>query len=247
MTGDFHGHARNFSKLLKYLALDRTPIRHVMLHEIVHAAQDGPDGLDHSHEVLLDAARLKIDHPDQVHFLQSNHELAQFTGHDITKGGRSSLRAFEEGLTAAYGEGPAQEVLHSIHQFILSLPLAGRTPNRVFLSHSLPDARKMDQFDPDVVHRVPTDADLVDGGSADLLVWGRRHTPEQLDALGKHYDVDNFLVGHQRIDTGHKLTHDRVLILASEHNHGEYLPFDLKKPYTMDQLVGLTRPYAAIA
>jgi len=137
-------------------------------------------------------------------------------------------------------------VLAAIKQYIPSLPLAGRTPNRVFVSHSLPDARKMDRFDADVVHREPTDGDLADGGSVDLLVWGRRHTPEQLDALAAHYEVDHFLVGHQRIETGHKLTLDRVLILASDHNHGEFLPLDLRKPHTIDDLVRLTRPCAGI-
>lgn len=246
MTGDLHGHSRNFEKLVRYAALDRTPIRHVILHELVHASQDGPDGLDHSHEVLLAAARWKTEFPDQIHFLQSNHELAQLTGHDITKGGRSSLRAFEEGLDDSYGEGPAGDVLAAIHDFIRSLPLAGRTPNRILLSHSLPNVRDMSKFDPQVVHRVPTEADLADNGSANLLVWGRRHTPEQLDEIAAAFDVDLFLVGHQHIDTGHKLTHGRVLILASDHNHGEFLPFDLRKPYTMDALVSLCRPYVAV-
>ena len=246
MTGDLHGHARNFGKIVRYCNLDRTPIRHVILHEIVHASEDASTGLDQSHVVLLDAAKWKIEFPDQVHFLQSNHELAQMTGHEITKAGRSVLKAFEEGLTATYGANAIGEVLEAIYVFIRSLPLAGRTPNRVFLSHSLPNVRDMPKFDPSVVHRPPTDEDLADDGSADLLVWGRRFTPDQLETLAKAFDVDWFLVGHQHIETGHKLVHDRVLILASDHNHGEFLPFDLRKPYTLKDLVRLARPCVSV-
>ena len=36
MTGDLHGHFRNFDRLKKYANLERTPARHVVLHEMVH-------------------------------------------------------------------------------------------------------------------------------------------------------------------------------------------------------------------
>ena len=35
-----------------------------------------------------------------------------------------------------------------IHEFIASLPYAARTPNRIFLAHSLPGASELDLFDP---------------------------------------------------------------------------------------------------
>ena len=134
MTGDLHGHARNFGKIVRYCNLDRTPIRHVILHEIVHASEDASTGLDQSHVVLLDAAKWKIEFPDQVHFLQSNHELAQMTGHEITKAGRSVLKAFEEGLTATYGANAIGEVLEAIYAFIRSLPLAEPCVSLAFIA-----------------------------------------------------------------------------------------------------------------
>ncbi|HEY3243643.1 MAG TPA: hypothetical protein VGM03_09850, partial [Phycisphaerae bacterium] len=45
---------------------------------------------------------------------------------------------------------------------------------------------------------------------------------------------------------GHAVVADRMLILASDHNHGVFLPFDLKKKYTMEDLVGLLRPFAGV-
>ena len=36
MTGDLHGHRRNFEKIVKYCQLEHTPVRHVILHELIH-------------------------------------------------------------------------------------------------------------------------------------------------------------------------------------------------------------------
>ena len=36
MTGDIHGHTRNFEKLKRFCDLELTPIRHVILHELIH-------------------------------------------------------------------------------------------------------------------------------------------------------------------------------------------------------------------
>ncbi|MEE8168994.1 MAG: hypothetical protein V3T70_00465, partial [Phycisphaerae bacterium] len=97
MTGDLHGHVGNFAKLQRYAALDRTPVRHVVLHEMIHE-DCWPGQPDRSFYLLLEAARYKCDYPDQVHFLQSNHELAQLVGQRIGKGGRDVVREFEDAI-----------------------------------------------------------------------------------------------------------------------------------------------------
>ena len=88
MTGDLHGHRRNFERLRGYCDLEHFGARHVILHEIIHEDVTELNGADRSYEVLLEAAAWKCAFPDQVHFLQSNHELAQLTLHEITKAGR---------------------------------------------------------------------------------------------------------------------------------------------------------------
>ena len=62
-------------------------MRHVVLHELVHAEPEGWNEPDLSSRLLIAAARWKCQYPEQVHFLQSNHELAQLTGQEITKAG----------------------------------------------------------------------------------------------------------------------------------------------------------------
>lgn len=246
MTGDLHGHDRNFERLKKYCDLESTPVRHVMLHEIIHAEPDAPLMPDYSHKVLLDAARWKIEFPDQIHFLQSNHELSQLTGKEICKGGRIVTYDFERGLAETYGYDH-KRVLEAICEFISSLPLAGRTSNRVMLTHSLPSNRDLPSFDPSVFDRIPEPADLHEGGSAYTLVWGRNQSAEVLSSLADTFDVGTFICGHQPQEFGFEVRHDKLIILASDHNHGVFLPFDLKKAYTTADLAKLIRPIASIA
>ena len=246
MTGDLHGHRRNFERLRKFCDLENAAPRHVILHEIIHEDVVALTDVDMSHEVLAAAARWKCEFPDQIHFLQSNHELAQINRHEITKNGRVVTVGFDEGVAEAYGRG-ADRVLEAIDTLLRSYPLAGRTLNRVFLSHSLPASRDVPSFDATVLRREPTEEDMVDGGSAHMLVWGRYQTLSALRALADLFDVDFFICGHQPQEDGYDIIHDRMVILASDHNHGVFLPLDLNKPVTLNSLTKSIRPFAAIA
>jgi len=246
MTGDLHGHRRNFEKLVKYCQLESTPNRHVLLHEMIHADPVALGEADRSVEVLLDAAKWKAFFPEQVHFLQSNHELAQLQSHQITKGGRIVTDDFEQGVAEVLQSQQVDKALDTIDAFIASFPLAGRSANRIFFAHSLPDATMLDEFDPNCVHLPAEQLDLSEGGSVYQLVWGRRHTPELLDVLGKAYDVDFFLVGHQPQEFGYEMLHDRLIILASEHNHGVFLPVDCRRDYDIDSLTRRIRPFVGV-
>jgi hypothetical protein len=245
MTGDLHGHRRNFQKLEQFCDLDRYGARHVMLHELIHEDVASLTDHDMSHILLFEAAQWKCEFPEQVHFLLSNHELAQVNRSEITKNGRVVTVDFEAGVTDTYGK-QAPRVLEAMSEFILSFPLAGRTPNGVFLSHSLPSPRDLPAFDPTVLSRAPTKEDLSDHGSARCLIWGRYHTEEALATLAELLDVRFFLCGHQPQEMGYEVLHDRMVILASEHNHGVFLPVDLNKPVTLRKLIKSIRPFAGL-
>ncbi len=246
MTGDMHGHHRNFAKLKKYADLPHAPARHVVLHEHIHAEHGGPIGDDSSIELVIEAAKWKIEFPDQVHFLHSNHELSQYTGKEICKGGRVVNYDFECSITRLYGNY-ADDILEALREYIASFALAAQTTNRVFLSHSLPSLGDMAHFDPSVVHRPLDHKDMIEGGDAYAMVWGRYQTPAVLSTLAQMFDVDFFICGHQPQETGSAVLHDRLIILASDHNHGTFLPFDLKKTYSIQDLTRLIRPFAAVA
>jgi hypothetical protein len=247
MTGDLHGHRRNFEKLVRYCQLESTPVRHVILHELMHEEPEGLRGADRSVELLLNAAQWKTFFPEQVHFLQSNHELAQLQDHQISKGGRTVTEEFDRGVAEVFGSSQIDGVLEAIDDFVRSLPLAGRTPNRIFFAHSLPDASDLPGFNPGCVDSPAEELDYADSSSAYKLVWGRRHTPELLEALATAYGVDFFVIGHQPQEFGYNVQCDRLIVLASDHNHGVFLPIDCGKKYEIEGLVSRIRPFAGVA
>ncbi|MBX3397054.1 MAG: hypothetical protein KF841_17000 [Phycisphaerae bacterium] len=247
MTGDLHGNDRNFEKLQRYAMLDRVQARHVVLHEMVHLDLIARTDIDTSHALLFKAAKYKCEFPEQVHFLQSNHELAQLTGYLIAKNGRVVIEEFNHAVRDAYGAQRGDEVLEAINEFIASFPIAIRTPNRVWMSHSLPNAHDMDEFDASVFDRELTSDDLHTNRTVFNLVWGRRQTREQIESLATALQVDTFIVGHQPQEMGFARVLDRIIILASNHNHGTFLPFDLSKPKSTDELVDSIRKFVEVA
>ncbi|MHC4441919.1 MAG: metallophosphoesterase family protein [Planctomycetota bacterium] len=246
MTGDLHGHRRNFEKLIKFCKLETTPNRHIFLHEIIHEHPEAFGAADLSAELLLDAAKWKTFFPEQVHFLQSNHELAQHQNHEISKGGRLVTNDFEQGVAELFGDEKVDTVLDAIDEFIASFAIAAHSPNGIFFAHSLPDAHQLDEFDAECVHLAADKQDLSEGGSIYQMVWGRRHTTKLVDRLSEIYDAEFFVIGHQPQDEGYEVLHDRIIILSSEHNKGVFLPIDCREKYDIDGLVKLIRPYAGV-
>jgi hypothetical protein len=78
------------------------------------------------------------------------------------------------------------------------------------------------------------------------LTWGRRHSQKALDYLAQKLDVDLFVLGHQPQEIGWGIAGTNTLIIASEHNHGCLLVFDLAQRYTLEQLCTCLVPMASI-
>ncbi len=246
VTGDMHGNLRNFDKLQRFCALERSAGRSVLLHELIHQDVNGGDGRDLSIDLLLRAAAWKVAFPDNVYFLQSNHELAQLMGQEITKGGRSVLLDFEQGVASRFGSS-ADRVLEATQEYLRALPLAARTASGVFIAHSLPDPMRMEAFDLSVFDRALEPRDLVPGGAAYALVWGRFHRPEDVEMFAQRLGVRYFIVGHTPQETGYNVI-GRLIILASDHNHGSFLPIDLSRDYaSVDAMEQSIRKFVSVA
>ena len=137
-------------------------------------------------------------------------------------------------------------VLDAIKQFIASFPIAARTQSGIFMAHSLPSPFDWPYFDCGVFDRKLAIEDLIDTGAVYNMVWGRAHTAEQLENAAAKLQADIFVVGHQPQETGYAVAHDRMIILASDHNHGVFLPINLAKKHTLEELVKAIRPYVSV-
>src|SRR5262249_6855444 len=137
VVGDLHGHIENFRKVLEKAQLANHPGRLLVVQELIHGPFRYPAGGDKSHQLLDLVAALKCQYPAQVHMLLGNHELAQWTGTTIAKENDDQNALFCQGIATAYGP-QARAIYVAYHNLFAVVPVAIRTPNRVFISHSLP-------------------------------------------------------------------------------------------------------------
>jgi len=237
MTGDIHDHRTNFRKLLAAADLGNNPQRHLVLHELIHGDHFDAKGAEGSWETLYRAAELKCDFPGQVHFLLANHDLAQIHGEGIMKAGLSVCEAFTAGIKRDFGAAGTNMNV-TITEFLLSFPLAIRTPGGLFFSHSLPTDSQMGTFDFDVFDRPLTGPDYRRRtGPVYQLIWGRGVTPAGVDVFAERMNAKLIVTGHQPQDNGYLVNGEKHLIIASDHNQGVYLPVELSGEYTTDTLV----------
>lgn len=245
VTGDLHDNAPNLQRVIKRARLERAPDNLIVLHELIH----GPtrlNGKDLSIRTLARACAVKRAHPEQVLFLLSNHELAQRRQEHVFKDGGSDVDAFNDGLVHLFGDAGAEQVHAAFDDYVDSLALAVRCENGVMVAHSLPGPRKLDGFDPSVLDRELTEADVGDNGSATLMVWGRRQDEQVATQLGEAWGVKAFILGHQPPEMGWEEVAHNILIITSEHGHGMCLPLDLTKDYERDDLFDLLVPINGI-
>ena len=125
---------------------------------------------------------------------------------------------------------------------LVALPLAVRTPNRVFLCHTIPDAFYLDDLDATVFQRDEwTDAMMKRGGAVYVLTWGRDTSPETLERFAGIVDADFFVTGHQPCDEGFRQPNERQIIIDGTDPYPTYLLFPARKPVTIESLLAGVR------
>lgn len=245
VAGDIHGHVDNFRHLLASADLAKHPRRHLVLQEVIHGPFRYPAGGDKSHQLLDLVAALKCQFPRQVHLLMGNHELAQATNRRIGKDEDNLLELFDAGVKLGYGD-KAAVALAAYQEIFLAAPFALRTPNRVFLSHSLPPRSHLAEFDPAALEReVPQADDVVPGGALHSLVWGRDTRPETAAAFLQRVDADWLITGHIPCDHGFEAPNDRQLILDCMGTPACYCLFPADRPLTHAELLACVKPLDA--
>ncbi len=245
VSGDLHDNRLHLKKLINLAELQLTPSNHLLVQEVVHGGKM-INGLDLSYLALMDVAVLQLRYPGQVHMLLANHELAQINGDDISKGGISYVKTFNEGLDFVFGKD-ADDVRAMIKFYVRTFAMAVRCANGILCCHSLPSTARSRTFDPLILSRVPTADDLKGpSGAAYCMVWGRNFSQEWANSLAKRWGCRMFVLGHQPAEMGYELRGDTMMILNSDHEHGVALPIDLSHEYTRVELVENIIPLAGV-
>jgi hypothetical protein len=246
MTGDLHGHVRNFERICAYARLDEHPQRHLVLHELLHGGPGPKHDECESYLLLAQAAALKARFPAQVHFLLSNHESAQAIRGEVLKNGQAMVRAVNNAISTAFTVHSAL-VQQALQEFIISMPLVVRTANRIWLSHTLPSERHVEYFeDPHCLDKPLTLEVLATDPGVRALTWDRAHHQKALDRLRLLWHVDVFVIGHKPEASGARTECDSLIILASDHAHGKFMHFSLGVSYDRDALFDCVLPLAAV-
>jgi hypothetical protein len=246
LVGDVHDHRRNFEKAVRSADLANHPDRHVVLQELIHGDHFDDKGAEESWITLFRAAEWKAQFPNQVHFLLANHDLAQIHGKGIMKGSTSVCEAFNKGVKKAFGER-AGRIQVAITEFLLSFPLAVRSPNGLFFCHSLPQDDQIEQFDYSVFGRELMAEDYARRtGPVYQLIWGRGVTPPFVQQFAEAVGANILVTGHQPQDAGYLVNGYQHLIIASDHNQGVMLQTESSIIYDMSSLVGCLRKFVSI-
>jgi hypothetical protein len=237
VAGDLHGNVENFRLLLEKAQLGKHPQRHLVLQELIHGPFRYLLGGDKSHQLVDLLAALKCQYPRQVHLLLGNHELSQWTGQAIAKSESELNALFRKGVDSAYGT-PSAEIYAAYLKLFAVIPLAVRTPNRVFLSHSLPKAARLQSFDAAILERETADEqDLRPGGAVHALVWGRDTSAATVAQFLGKVDADLLITGHIPCERGFDVPNDRQLILDCMAAPACYCLFPVDRPVTHQELV----------
>lgn len=230
VTGDLHGNRKALAKILKYAQLDKHPTRRLILQEIIHGPAEARSGQDRSIELLVSAAKLKLRHPRQVLFVMGNHDLAELTDTEISRAGQPSRKMFRKGVKYSFGSVHTDRIFDALGEYFLSLPLAIRCPNSVWISHSLPSSESLPNDYFTVLGRAIEPQDARRGGAAYQWTWGRRHKAEQIQQIAARLQANFFVIGHLHPANGYKLISDKAISLASDHSRGCLMHFSATDP-----------------
>jgi hypothetical protein len=174
-----------------------------------------------SHAVLEDVAELVTKHPQQVHLILGNHELAELADYPICKNNQLLNMSFRIGLRQRYGSA-AEEVRQALTRFLWSCPLAVRMPQGLLITHSLPEHVDAKGFDPSVLLRDLCRHDGISGTDAFRLVWGRDYRRKNAQAFCDLTGAKLLITGHEPCFKGFTAPNDLQVILDCCGDKGAY-------------------------
>ncbi|MCI0339990.1 MAG: metallophosphoesterase [Planctomycetales bacterium] len=239
VIGDLHGHMENLRAAIAFAALDEHPDRHVVYQEVIHQLTIGEDK---SYQVLEEVAAQKARYPDRVHVILGNHDLAEWQGREIFKGGVVLNLVFRRGILNAYGDEEGALMHAAYKEFIATMPIAVRAcGGTVLVVHTTPEKRHLSEMSAELLRKPPDAKDWAKGGWVEHLVWGRDFTPETADEFAKRMEAEHFVVGHTPQKDGSSAPNHRHVIIDCKDAKAAFIRIELARRYTHDELVACVR------
>ena len=237
ITADLHGHRKNFNAIKRIADLKNKPKRHLILQEVCHGGPTYPvNGGCMSHTMLEDVARLKVEFPERIHILLSNHEMAELTDYPILKQKRMLNLMFRMGMQEAYGPA-ADRVREAMCGFLRSCPLGVRLPGGVFVCHSAPERMQHRRWDRSLLDRPLQAVDFQEHGDLFDLLWGRDYSTENALAFAKTCGASVLIHGHEPCEQGFHVPNGVQIILDCCGDRACYLLVPIDREFLHEGLV----------
>lgn len=242
VTADLHGNRRNFNAIRRIADLGNHPRRHLIIQEVCHGGPTYPNsGGCMSHMMLEDVAKLKVQFPRQVHFLMSNHELAELTDFPIIKNQKMLNLLFRFGMQEMYGAA-TDKVREACLPFLRTLPLAVRVQNGIWISHTIPEGIDQKAFDASILDSELVEDDFAEDMPAFDFVWGRDFRQANADAFAKAVEANVLIHGHEPAEQGYDVPNTRQIILDSHADNGVYVMLPVGETLTQEDVVKRIKP-----
>lgn len=235
VAGDLHGQIEHFRRVFQLADLADNPRRHLVLQEVIHGPHVYPDGSDRSHQLLDLVAATVVQFPGRVHFLPGNHEFAQLTNRPIAKANGELNQQYAAGVAWAYKD-MADEVYRAMVEFIWASPLGLRTPNRVFICHTVPNGDAAWNPESLLADSLPSAA-YEPGGDIYRLVWGRDLSVSRVKPFLQAIDADLLVTGHLPCEAGYQIPNEYQVVLDAQETPAGYCLFPADRPLSHADLV----------
>ena len=224
IIADIHGNLTDFNKLMDIWKDFKKDDNHlVLIGDFIHA-------IDHDKDKsieILESVKSNFEKDSNFHVLLGNHEWSVITSVAIYKNLEDLNSTFEFLLKQKF-QDQWQDKLKEYQHFFRKLPLAVKTGNKVFMSHSGP-AKEVNSIE-DVI-RIK-DAGYLHNQKLVELLWNRYgdYDNHDIDSFLKNVGCTAMIVGHTPVD-GAKLIGEKQLILSSSLSRGNkaYIVLDLEK------------------
>ena len=237
ITGDLHGHRRNFNLIRRLAALDDQPAPPPRLQEVCHGGPTYPQRRLHvAHDARgRGAAEGRVS--ERVHFILGNHELAELTDYPIQKNRQMLNLLFRLGMQQMYG--PATEKVREaylpIHPTVA--PWQCGCPAACWSAIAFPERADTRPFDRTVFTRELEPVEYLREAAGVQPGVGARLPAGKRQAFAEQVGAEVIVNGHEPCQQGYGTPNSTQVILDSCNDRASYVMLGITEKLTHAEIV----------